>query len=200
MLFSCSESAIVGFGVSGGITTIFQPIWRVMFAIVRLDAIVPCVIKNPFAKLALLPTPSGRSNGKCLLVDIGCFPRRLRSFGMVWSHFSGNIFSAIATRLEAIWFGVTSSHLRQHILHCSTSSGWHSQRSWVECFLVRAEVAEVVAFTGSSWWTEARRWPFQYLVTQIIFICLVRSYSCDNQWLFMFNTMPSNYSVKYCQM
>ncbi|CAK9055718.1 unnamed protein product [Durusdinium trenchii] len=36
----------------------------------RLDAIVPCVIKNPFAKLALLPTPSGRSNGKCNIFSI----------------------------------------------------------------------------------------------------------------------------------
>ena len=31
----------------------------------RLDAIVPCVKKNPFAKLASLEAPSGKSNGKC---------------------------------------------------------------------------------------------------------------------------------------
>lgn len=31
----------------------------------RLDAIVPCVKKNPFAKLASLEAPSRKSNGKC---------------------------------------------------------------------------------------------------------------------------------------
>lgn len=36
----------------------------------RLDAIVPCVKKNPFAKLASLEAPSGKSNGKCNIFSI----------------------------------------------------------------------------------------------------------------------------------
>lgn len=33
----------------------------------RLDVIVPCVVKHPFAKLDFLEPPAGQSNGKCNL-------------------------------------------------------------------------------------------------------------------------------------
>ena len=33
----------------------------------RLDVIVPCVVKHPFAKLDFLDPPVGQSNGKCSL-------------------------------------------------------------------------------------------------------------------------------------